>query len=195
MDASNNPLSMNRRALLRSGLLAGAGAVTLGASALSSSGVAQATTAGIQYGWAWCKWCDLLFFADSKYLACPYIGKTHSVGTVDYYLNHDQPAQAGLQPKWSWCFNCGVIFYGPKVTDSACPGSTNVPPYDTHAAGSNWSYDIWENTGSGQSGWNWCNKCQGLFWGNRQQAGVCWKNGSHYPGGGVDAVDYRVGHE
>lgn len=46
--------------------------------------------------------------------------------------------------------------------------------------------------GTSQSGWNFCDKCKGLFYGPEVSASVCPAGGNHY-GGGSDDYDLLDG--
>ena len=119
---------LNRRTLLRSGLVVGLGAAaaTVGVPALT--GVAQAS-GDLQLGWGWCSKCQALFFLapasdmDRSNGVCP-AGGMHGQDTSDiYYMWYgwDAPPTSNSQIEWNYCHKCKGLFYLPEIQASACP--------------------------------------------------------------------------
>lgn len=155
---------LKRRALLRGGFLIG-GLAAAGLATPVLTGVARATGTGFQGNWTWCKNCQLLYFGPKQSNShCPAGGNHYGYkeGSDNYELIYDLTATAYEQPNWSWCGKCQGLFYYPNVGKSYCPDGGN------HAVGAgsyNYSvaYSYQATSGGYQLGWNWCNKCQGLF--------------------------------
>jgi hypothetical protein len=146
---------INRRSLLRSGLLVGAGAATLGA--------------GLAMG------------APSAFADAPPVIETPD--TVLAGSPPSQVSISGttynVQAAWRFCVNCRAMFWSPSGPHGYCPapggGATHVPsssnyglPHDGPAIGNA------ANGGLGvQIGWRYCGKCQGLFWGPSAAVSIC----------------------
>jgi hypothetical protein len=122
----------SRRALLRKGLLLGAGAVAVGVAAplLTGAGTAQAYVSGQggQPPWLWCDQCQGLFYGPFQSSSwCPYGGQHNGSESESYFLNYgyasgsDLPKPGPAQPDWAWCDNCMGLFYGPFQGNSYCP--------------------------------------------------------------------------
>ena len=81
------------------------------------------------------------------------------------------------QNQWRWCNKCQGLhyFFDPNhLAFGPCPAG------GTHAYAGSVGYLVVLNNPAapGQHGWNFCQKCQGLFYGPRQSL-------SHCPGGGI----------
>jgi len=71
---------------------------------------------------------------------------------------------SGFQDSWSWCDKCQGLFYGPFQPNSWCPagGQHDRSESNDYSLG----YGLPSTPGQPQqSGWYWCRKCQGLFYG------------------------------
>lgn len=90
----------------------------------------------------------------------------------------------GTQKDWRHCTKCEGLYYGPNAAKSKCPADNGH-----HTAGGSWNYALphvartAKQTSKTQPGWNWCSKCQGLFFGPKQGASVCPASGRHTVGG------------
>lgn len=166
------PAGLPRRKLLRNGLLLGAAVGGGGIASGAFANKAQAATYGPQSEWAWCKWCNVLFYYPHSSTSgpCPGLVWTapHNGSTSwNYGLGYnDTVSESNPQSGWRWCGNCQQLFYGPKMSDSRCPyygGDAN------HVIGrGSYNYALIHdnpNLNGGQGGWYWCNICQSLFYG------------------------------
>lgn len=77
-----------------------------------------------QPNWQICSKCSGLFYPNDGNNYCP-TGGTHNVspgiGSYNYKMLYNVPANSGLQAGWSWCHNCQGLFYGPNWANSWCP--------------------------------------------------------------------------
>jgi hypothetical protein len=200
---SHKNRGLDRRALLRNGLLAGAATAVTGIASQSFTGVAQAASnrtvtrplppLTAQTWWWWCTRCDGLFFgAGSNEGICwgvwPNLGPHESAGDTPFRIPYGNPSYPGLQVGWRWCVRCQLLFWGPEQASSACPavsfqvggtphGQTKVGPAP-HVITNNTVYDLWMGVPNRfwQDNWRWCNNCQGLFWGPKQAESACAAN-------------------
>lgn len=151
-DVTPPPGGLARRALLRKGLLAGAGAALASVALPSLTGVAQASIVNAeaidpfgqvddftaQNQWWWCKNCSGLFYSASGAAdgACPFNGQ-HEPGPWMYEtptLTEQDVAteQYQAQQGWRWCNWCQGLFWGKGQASSHCPGNlTSFAPYIT----------------------------------------------------------------
>jgi hypothetical protein len=133
-----------------------------------------------QFGWRWCNKCQGLFFTGENTLGvCPRGGAHDDTGSGDYALgggDDDLAASSGGQSNWRWCGQCqGLFFEGPGRTNlGVCPVSA---PSDfvgrPHFPGAGSGDYLLATSGGGQSGWRWCNQCQGLFFAGNNTLGWC----------------------
>jgi hypothetical protein len=145
-------LGLGRRALLRNGLLAGAGMAVVSVAQPGIAGVAQASTVeavafgplgldiafSAQNGWRWCTRCSGLFYSpsDAPAGACPFNGD-HQPGGANYetpfVTSQDVGAeQEQAQQSWLWCNWCEGLFWGKGQVNSHCPGNLiSFAPYIT----------------------------------------------------------------
>jgi hypothetical protein len=188
---------ISRRSVLRGGLLAGAGVATVGAASAVLTGTANAAASGWQLDWAFCVFCNALWWAKnpSPSDACPGSGKTgeHGLASGDYVYEVEYGV-SGLnnssdpQPDWRFCTNCCALFWG--GFGGACwANRVGISP-GPHTAGTT-NYDLWWN-GSGtdaQENWRFCGKCSVIFWQGSSQSGtgVCAaaSGGPHFDGSGT----------
>lgn len=163
---------VNRRAILRTGLLAGIGAATLaiGSGALTGSARASADSEGYQI-WDHCSKCQGLFYgAQESSSICPASGTHNDSGSYQYQIFYDYPAAPNLQSSWAWCDQCRGLFYGPDQSKSVCPAG------GPHSKAGSYDYSLGydDPASSGvQINWNYCSQCRGLFYGPKQSISVC----------------------
>jgi hypothetical protein len=148
---------LNRRAILRNGLLAGFGAAVVGIASPALTGSAQAAriprsrTAPLQ--------------PVSARTSSPRVNLGASEVT---YLE---------QIDWAWCHKCRGLFYGPQQSSSWCPAGGQ------HNDSGSYNYGLLYDASGSQSGvqenWSWCNKCRGLFYGPQQSSSWCPAGGRH----------------
>ena len=199
---SGESRTINRRSLLRSGLLVGAGAATLGFGSVAGARSASASppttviingiTYKVQEGWRFCTQCRSMFWTSSGNPSgvCPAeVGAHHIPGSSIYGLPHDgakqgsagNPGTLGVQIGWRWCGLCDALFWGSAVASTTCPAkvdSMNTSGNQQHNISSATVYDMlfggWASNGvTLQQGWNYCTSCKGLFWGQGKDAGLC----------------------
>jgi hypothetical protein len=194
---------LGRRALIRNGLVLGAGVAMLGAGSVAMSGTARAFT--IQDDWRWCIHCSGLWWAGTadnglqptRLGNCPYegAGLPHTfsgTGGTNYTLESTDSPASDIQNGWRWCENCYVLFWGNgQPQNGICPvGGPHI------ASGS--IYDMYHGSSAlsradSQGGWDWCGKCQELYWGNGDNAGgICPDGGPHTPGSATNYVMYHL---
>src|SRR6266536_2404338 len=110
-------------------------------------------------------------------------GSMHRASTLIQFTSL-QP-QPGVPPTpaiqwqdgWQRCQKCQGLFYGATwaVDQSACPAG------DKHDGTSSNDYLMpFGDCGSDmETGWRWCQKCDGLFFGLRAVQGACPRGGQH----------------
>lgn len=123
--------------------------------------IPQSQGSGRQSGWKWCSQCFGLFFAENNDGGCPCGGAHDGNSSGLYFVPESQGND--LEPGWKFCNQCqGLFFAGDNL--GVCP----LPGHHVVTRGSD-NYFILQ-TGSAQwgsseqSGWNWCDKCHGLFY-------------------------------
>ena len=175
------PDHMDRRTLLRAGLVTGLGSVALGAAALTGPVPidAEPMTLLIQQPWRHCKKCQGLAWwerlAASK---CPAGGPHIQSGSLPYYMYYswDEGPSHWWQDQWRWCRRCEGLSYNGGVL-GWCPAGGR----HDHAGSINYlmSHDnpyLWVPR---QDGWRFCGKCMGLFYGPGQGSSWCSQSGRH----------------
>jgi hypothetical protein len=166
---------LNRRMLLRGGLVAGASLAVAGLGTVGLTGVAEAAlTFKTQQDWAYCANCTSLWYTGNKtagvcayavlYLNEPYGGHVKSP-SFSYELRYDISGSGGpsYQAGWDWCSACQCLFYANVENLSANYCAANLG--ENHKFGG-FAYSVLYNdavTGASQAGWWWCFQCQGLF--------------------------------
>jgi hypothetical protein len=135
---------LDRRVLLRNGLLAGA-AVAMASVALPGiTGIAQASTVeadafgplqidvafSAQNQWWWCRNCNGLFYSASGAATgrCPFGGIHDPTGSwmyeTPFVTEQDAVAEEEqAQQPWRWCSWCTGLFWGKGQASSHCPGN------------------------------------------------------------------------
>ncbi len=137
--------------------------------------------AQLQHGWRWCNKCQGLYYGPNTDSRCP-AGGAHEVPansrSWDYGVSQAPLDDANHQSFWHWCNKCQGMFYG-EGTGSHCPrGGPHASPTVSGSSSYTLAHGIGEQA-NWQSNWLWCNKCQGLFYGD--------VNGSRCPAGGTHA--------
>jgi hypothetical protein len=172
---------LNRRMLLRGGLVAGAGLAVAGLGTVGLTRAAEAVTFDTQFYWAYCNNCASLWYTDNNTAgACAYaIAHDGGVGHVknpsfSYELRYNVSGTGGppYQPGWNWCHKCQCLFYTNNGTDGTCPAGDFAGPHATGGL----AYSVLYNdavSGSSQGSWWWCGLCQGLFYGVGGVGGYC----------------------
>jgi hypothetical protein len=195
---------ISRRKLLGYGI-AGLGAAAVGVASPALTGTALAASQQVQ--WLWCSRCQGLWYgANETSGSCIATGAGHVITTTDtYVLSYNTGSGSNLQANWNWCGYCQGLFYGPHQSTSDCPYWFNT--YADYNVPHNYEVDTTYNYGlqhdlSGLNGntnpqgdWNWCNKCQGLFYGPHQSTSVCPKpnpNGSFGTHNGSGSYSYDL---
>jgi hypothetical protein len=180
---------LDRRTLLRTGFLTGAGLAVVGATSQALTGVAKAQPIGVQPNWAWCASCSIFYYGPNESSShCPATGTTH-FGYLDHqswrYTNeYGYGSNVNQQANWLWCRKCQGLFYGPNVNSSRCPAS---PPSGHHDGSTSYNYDVAYNiasTSSFQINWRWCSNCQGMWYGPNGSSSKCPTGDPHVIGPG-----------
>lgn len=208
------PIGENsRRMFLRNGLLVGAGVAAVGITSISLSGSAQAasvsaprarapvprtrltelaSSAPIQWAWAWCSKCQGLWWSKTDY-ACPAGGDHGGAKSYNYGVYYDGEG-AGYQGGWSYCAWCSGLFYSNyQVRAGACPHFGGLEGHEVIN-----SYDyivLYSSTphSNTQQGWRWCSQCQGMWYANKNpRGGVCPLNESAFSHNGNGSYPYQM---
>lgn len=97
-----------------------------------------------------------------------------------------QASTSGPQEKWAWCSWCTGLYYYPNRAASRCPAYMDVDGGGPHGGLASYNYALaYDDTVSEsdpQSGWWWCGRCQGLFYGPQQDESYCPAGGTHVNG-------------
>jgi hypothetical protein len=194
---------LGRRSLLRSALITGAGAVTLGAMSIPLASAARAGT--YQSAWAWCTRCNAIFWASNEFVntgACPgNDGDPHDYGSnpTTYaamygFSTSGNPADtssSGQQAGWAWCSACSML--GWKANGGCCEANSKYADHllyspAAHSYGdTNYAIPFGVANSNYQPGWVYCSDCAVLYWGGTwgSAAENCagkTPNGKHTPG-------------
>ncbi|MBO3084689.1 hypothetical protein [Cellulomonas fengjieae] len=114
-----------------------------------------------------------------KYADDPYLKGVYSIFVQVQKIGGVGVPDVKLQPGWRWCSACQGLFFGELQADSACPAGGPHTPQSTSHSGM-YSIPLYaEPSEQRQEGWAWCNKCQGLFWGNAVAQSSCPEGGTH----------------
>jgi hypothetical protein len=109
--------------------------------------------------WRWCQKCEGLF-ATVGQTVCPAGGSHDESASGHYSLALGAQFHPG-QHQWKSCRQCGGLFFSgyEGTRHSTCPAG------GTHdgAASGDYSISMSDRGVSGQSGWKWCQRCEGLF--------------------------------
>ena len=111
----------------------------------------------------------------------------HSATTsYNYQIPYPVTAPGNPQPNWAWCWKCGGLFYKANQSKSACPDGGNHNDSQSYHSGLNYYSSFSGN--NPQSGWTWCNACQGLWVIALGLTNYCPENGlnGHVYGDGSD---------
>lgn len=150
-----------------------------------------------QPGWTICKKCQGCFYRPGQGTSrCPAGGNHEPYDSHDFDMVMNAPTAPG-QREWRWCRKCQSLFFGGNPNPTRCPAdngahdgsqSANYTLYFTSSA--------WE---TGQRGWTWCNKCQGLFYAGfsnnmlNSTGGACPVGGTHNnQGSGEYSQHYQI---
>jgi hypothetical protein len=189
--------AIDRRSLLRAGLLAGFGLTAVSGTSMSLAGTARAATAqpdsvtppggsSQQFNWAWCDCCCGLFYTqNSNFGICPATGDNGASDVNPHadildYSSYDygvfyNGSGTDWQPYWCWCSQCQGLFWG--IDDNHTVGG--ICPYKkgvgAHVGTGSLPYLMYHGSSSlGQTGWYWCQNCSGIFFGGTSKtAGWC----------------------
>jgi hypothetical protein len=172
---------LNRRMLLRGGLVSGAGLAVAGLGTFGLTRVAEAVTFDTQFYWAYCNNCASLWYTGNNTAgACASAVQEFGSGghvkipSFSYELRYKVSGTGGpsYQPGWNWCSRCQSLFFANNAGKSWCPADDFS---GQHATGG-FAYSVLYNdavSGSSQGNWWWCGQCQGLFNGAGGVGGCC----------------------
>ena len=183
---------LDRRALLRNGLMTGFGAVAIGVMSPGLIGKARAATlrpntvalASItvtgQSGWDFCDKCKGFYFGtEQSSSVCP-AGGTHGGPSAVYtaWMLDSGTTTTGQQSGWDFCDKCKVMYFGTEQSSSVCPaGGTHGGPSAVYVMFT--TFPPPPTNGGTQSGWKFCDKCKAMYYGNEQSSSVCPAGGTH----------------
>jgi hypothetical protein len=125
------------------------------------------TGAASQAGWRWCSKCQGLFFGANPGSVCPASGGGHQDSGGYYVLAHNSVDAQG-QGGWRWCKKCqGLFFNGSPNAGSAgeCPADQGE---HSGVGSGHYTLELDQSVQAAdlfQTGWRYCGKCQGLFFG------------------------------
>jgi hypothetical protein len=93
---------------------------------------------------------------------------------------------------YRWCNKCQGLWLGTNQAASTCPEG------GTHNNVGSGNYSLVRNAtttpANHQSGWRWCNKCHGLWFGPNQAASTCPEGGTHsLTGSGNYSLAFNAG--
>jgi hypothetical protein len=153
----------------------------------------------VQSNWRWCNKCQGLFFGGSQAESdCP-AGGAHAEpaqsGSGNYSLPHNAPPSPSRQSEWCWCNKCQGLFYGPAVAASSCPAGGTHSPQAQSGSGNYSLPHIVPTSSEMQSGWRWCDKCQGLFFGEGLAGSQCPAGGTHMDPAQSGSGNYSLPHQ
>lgn len=143
-----------------------------------------------QDNWRWCHKCQGMFFnGHATKGSCPTGGAHESTGSGNYSPAHNLGTSAGWQADWRWCSKCEGMFFGGHATKGVCPKDH---AQHTLAGSGNYSHMHNFNVAPGQQrGWRWCQKCEGMWFGDNVSQGSCPASGTHSK---VGSGNYSVVH-
>jgi hypothetical protein len=199
-----------RRTVLRSGLLAGAGAATVIGSSMALAGSAQAATAPVpsaassaatapeQFHWTWCNQCQGMFYSGGNnhgWCSDDFDGEPHantsSYTSYNYGFYYDAEANDVWQDNWFWCSNCSGMFWSKdgETSYGACPATAGTTQHDGSNSYKSYAAYYGDLPSGFQDGWLWCSQCSGMFYGGNGSSysyfsGICPINGGGSPSGG-----------
>jgi len=102
--------------------------------------------------------------------------------------------QLPMQPDWRWCDKCQGLYFGGGWANSRCPaGDTHRPADQSHSGDYSLPMDAIA-AADRQSGWRWCDRCQGLFYGPAVASSRCPAGGTHAAPGQSGSSDYSPFH-
>jgi hypothetical protein len=85
-----------------------------------------------------------------------------------------------MQDNWRWCQRCSGLFFGGSL--GVCPQGGLIPGGHNYHSSGDYSLPQDFDGRPGQSPWFRCHKCQGLFFGRAERAGVCPAGDAHERG-------------
>lgn len=155
---------LGRRALLRNGLMTCFGAAVASIASPAFSSTAQAASLRTSTP-----------AAPSRINSGLVADTTYTVADVTY------DEQGG----WAWCSKCQGSFYAYNATTGVCPAGGK------HGESESYFYVMFYNASGSisdtQPDWNWCSKCQGMFYEPQKSNSVCPAGGHH---GGSASENY-----
>jgi hypothetical protein len=163
--AERRPIDgINRRNVLRGGLLAGAGMALIGVASTALTGTALASSS--QPNWAFCENCNGMWYTGNETSGvCPYFFEGHIKSpSYNYSIYNNLGGGTGSQGNWRWCTLCQGVFYTGH-SNGYCPGNNKGQSGHREGSGS-FDYFLFYNqpiVSNPQSYWRWCGYCQGLY--------------------------------
>lgn len=115
--------------------------------------------------------------------------------TVSISLTDDDGYTSYIcQPDWWYCVNCYGMYHSDNdAAGGVCPAG-GQHQNDTSYTNYSIPYGDTSSISAGgcgvQAGWRWCDRCQGLFWGNAAAESRCPAGGQHTAGSTTYDVPY-----
>lgn len=141
-----------------------------------------------QKDWRWCQKCQVMFFSGNATKGrCPASGRHNSDQSGKYMLDFSANASGG-QAGWKWCQKCEGLFFGQNATKGTCAAGGR---HDDANSGDYMLYSAQRPpSGDHQDGWDWCSKCEGLYY-KGNGGSVCPSGGgAHRDNGGNYVVKF-----
>jgi hypothetical protein len=142
-----------------------------------------------QSNWRQCHKCYSLFYGGLGGSVCPAGGQHDYTGTPHNFSIDFVGDQTGGQVNWQWCRKCQGLFYAGASGQLQAwgPSTGTCPAGGGHRYDGSAGYRLHFEPTGGESGWTYCNKCQGLFFAGTPDltSGTCPAGGGHnYSGSG-----------
>lgn len=139
----------------------------------------------VQDNWRWCRNCEGLFFAGNSLGECPRGGEHVLEGSGNYAIWLGEEESHRGQVGWRWCRKCQGLFFGRN--DNASVGCCLAGGHHDPTTSGLYTVALNDSAAPGQSGWRWCHKCEGLFFGRNENfpVGRCPAGGAHEPTSGT----------
>ncbi|QDQ09412.1 hypothetical protein [Streptomyces spectabilis] len=99
-----------------------------------------------------------------------------------------------VQSDWRWCDKCQGLYFGGGRATSRCPaGDTHRAAAESRSGDYSLPMDA-PAAADRQSGWRWCDRCQGMFFGPGVVNSHCPAGGAHADPGQSGSSDYSPYH-
>jgi hypothetical protein len=126
----------------------------------------------------------------------PYLDDPYLRGVYSLFVQVERlgGSQLPTQRDWRWCDKCQGLYFDGGWAGSCCPaGDTHRAANQSHSGNYSLPMDA-DVAADRQSGWRWCNRCQGLFYGPAITSSRCPAGGTHAAPGQSGSSDYSPFH-